>query len=230
MTNEESWCFAWINQKPSGEATRAALVKAARWNAGDIITVSFLDGDPSLQEKVKQAAKRWIGRGMANLMLDFRKNNNTDIRISFRRLGNWSAIGTECRTVNRYEPTMNYGDLKPNSAEEEIQRYVLHEFGHALGLIHEHQHPEAGETIHWNRQQIMKDLHGPPNNWPEEQIEFNMFKAYAKKDTNFGKFDKDSIMLYPIPKSWTTDGFSVGFNNDLSKNDKLFISQQYPEA
>ena len=41
-------------KKPKDEATRAALVKAAKWKSGDIITVSFLDGMPSIQEKVKQ--------------------------------------------------------------------------------------------------------------------------------------------------------------------------------
>lgn len=47
MANENHWCFAWMHQKAKDEATKAALVKAAKWNAGGSITVSFLDGVPS---------------------------------------------------------------------------------------------------------------------------------------------------------------------------------------
>ena len=43
---------------------------------------------------------------------------------------------------------MNYGWLTPDSDDDELRRVVLHEFGHALGLIHEHQNPEGG--IEWN--------------------------------------------------------------------------------
>jgi len=35
-------------------------------------------------------------------------------------------------------------------------------------------------------------------------------------------------MMYPIPASWTTDGFSVGLNTGLSTTDKTFIAEAYP--
>jgi hypothetical protein len=225
MANENQWCFAWMRQKPKDEATKAALVKAAKWKTGDIITVSFLDGVPAVQDKVKQVAKTWVGPGMANLKLDFRKDNNTDIRISFRYDGSWSTVGTECRLVKKPEPTMNYGWLDEASTDEEIRSVVLHEFGHALGLIHEHQSPAGG--IKWNRDAIIKELSGPPNNWSLEDIEHNMFKPQAASQTNFTALDKNSIMMYPIPANWTTNGFSVGLNNSLSAKDKKFIKQQY---
>jgi hypothetical protein len=55
-----------------------------------------------------------------------------------------------------------------------------------------------------------------------------MFEPYKKNETNFTALDFQSIMLYPIPAKWTTDGFSVGMNNNLSATDKTFIHQQYP--
>ena len=39
---------------------------------------------------------------------------------------------------------MNYGWIDADSPEEELRSVVLHEFGHALGLIHEHQNPLSG--------------------------------------------------------------------------------------
>ena len=38
---------------------------------------------------------------------------------------------------------MNYGWLEPDTSTREYQRVVRHEFGHALGMIHEHQNPAA---------------------------------------------------------------------------------------
>ena len=136
-------------------------------------------------------------------------------------------IGTTCRqATDKTQPTMNYGWLTPTSDDAEIERVVLHEFGHALGLIHEHQNPAGG--IKWNRDAVIHDLSGPPNNWPLNVIEHNMFEPYEKVETNFTKLDAHSIMMYPIPQSWTIDGFSVGLNSQLSATDKKFIHKQYP--
>ncbi|MGH8065961.1 MAG: hypothetical protein ACRERE_12175 [Candidatus Entotheonellia bacterium] len=227
MANENQWCFAWpAGRKSTSGADRAALVKGAKWNAGDIITISFLDGDPTVQNKVKNVALQWVAPGMANLVLDFRRETNTLIRISFQYSGSWSAIGTTCKQVtDRARPTMNYGWLKPSSSDGEIERVVLHEFGHALGLIHEHQNP--GGKINWNRDNVIRELSGPPNKWSLQEIEHNMFEPWSQAETNFTAMDAQSIMMYPIPRSWTTDGFSIGLNSKLSPQDRTFIRQQY---
>jgi hypothetical protein len=55
-----------------------------------------------------------------------------------------------------------------------------------------------------------------------------MFRPYEQAETNFTTVDPLSIMMYPFPPSWTLDGFSAGFNNELSDQDKEFIRAQYP--
>jgi hypothetical protein len=130
--------------------------------------------------------------------------------------------------VPKDKPTMNYGWLKSSTPPIELRRVVLHEFGHALGLIHEHQNPAGG--IPWNRQAVYKALSGPPNNWDTATIDRNMFDAWATKDeTNFTEVDPKSIMMYPIPKEWVTDPkYAAGLNTDLSTTDRVFIKNQYP--
>jgi serralysin len=229
MANEDQWCFAFLVPDPKAQPgqTRAALLNQAKWQDGATIKVSFLDGDPGMQKKVQQVAKEWTAPMMANLNLLFIKQKTKgDIRISFKYSGSWSVIGTNCRNVtNRRQPTMNFGWLTPQSTDDEIHRVVLHEFGHALGLVHEHQNP--GGKIQWNRDQVIKDLSSPPNNWTLDVIELNMFQAYDEDETAFTRLDPKSIMMYPIPVRWTLDGFSIGLNADLSPLDRQFIGQMY---
>jgi serralysin len=119
---------------------------------------------------------------------------------------------------------MNYGWLTPASPDDVLQRVVLHEFGHALGLIHEHQNPKG--AINWNRDAVIRDLSGPPNNWDLAKIEHNMFRKY--EDVTATNADSTSIMMYPIPKAWTLDGFSAGLNGSLSQDDRDLIRSVYP--
>jgi len=229
MTNTDKWCFTWVpNQQKLAGSTKAALLNATQWSSGDIVIISFLDGDYSVQEKVKQYAQEWTAPRLANLTLSFRKDtNDTMIRISFRYSGSWSVLGRSCKQITDLsQPTMNYGWLRPETSDDEVRRVVLHEFGHALGLIHEHQNPK--NKIEWDRNAVIKDLSGEPNKWDEQTIEFNMFKRFAEAEVRATPIDATSIMMYPIPARWTKNGFSAGLNTDLSADDKSLIHQAYP--
>lgn len=226
--NQDRWCFTWMPESQASPGLdRAALLKSTQWAKGTIITVSFLDGVPSVQQKVIQYAQEWTKPGLANLTLDFRKNTtDTMIRISFRYAGSWSVLGKTClRITDKTQPTMNYGWLTPASSEDEVRRVVLHEFGHALGLIHEHQNPK--NAIQWDRDAVIQDLSGPPNNWTLPVIESNMFHQYSQAEVQGTPVDQDSIMMYPIPKTWTTNGFSAGLNSQLSAQDRELIHKVY---
>jgi serralysin len=225
--NEARFCKAIV--QPAGkQGGKAALLNAAAWPSNASIRVAFLGGDPGLQAKVRNVARRWTAPGLANLTLDFVPDPKAaQIRIAFRQGdGSWSYIGTECLGIPHPQPTMNFGWLTPESSDLDIQEVVLHEFGHALGLIHEHQNPD--QPIQWNRPAVIKDLSGPPNNWDEGTIETNMFQKYDPAAVTTTALDPASIMMYPIPASWTTDGFSSGFNTDLSPQDRALIRQCYP--
>ena len=230
MPLNNRWCFAWhaVAPKPELQA-KAALVNAYRWTPGEVIEISFLDGASAVQQRVMDAANGWLGSGLANLQLSFRDDtNDTPVRISFKYPGSWSVIGTSCRQIaDKTQATMNFGWLTEATSDDEVQRVVLHEFGHALGLIHEHQSP-LGKPIQWNRDAVIADLSGPPNNWSLDVIEHNMFEAYDKRDISGTDLDPNSIMMYPIPATWTVDGFSTGLNSKLSADDKTLIHQQYP--
>jgi hypothetical protein len=166
---------------------------------------------------------------MADLTFDWvGDDDEAEVRIAFQQGdGSWSYMGTFCRQIPADEPTMNYGWLTPDSDDAEVQRVVLHEFGHALGLIHEHQNPSGG--INWNEPAVIADLSGPPNNWDEDQIRHNVLDHYDPDAVEATDVDGDSIMMYPIPAAWTLDGFSADLNGDLSPLDRDFIRSEYHE-
>jgi hypothetical protein len=223
--NHRHYCVCITDHKQDAN-DKAALLNEARWNIGDVIRVRFLEGDKSLKDRVRAVAERWTAPGMANLTLQWVDSGPAEIRIAFQQgNGSWSYLGTVCRQIAEPKPTMNYGWLTPQSSDDELQRVVLHEFGHALGLIHEHQNPEGG--IKWNEPAVKADLSGPPNSWDDATIRRNVLDHYLATDVTASPVDNLSIMMYPIPKAWTLDGFSAGMNGDLSRDDIDFIKQNY---
>ena len=204
---------------------KAAVLKGAKWDNGSIITCRFLGGSVALQNRVKAVAKEW--EKVANLTLDFRNAGPTNVRIAFvAGKGSWSNLGTQCRNVPEPKATMNFGWLKDDSSDSVLRKVVLHEFGHAIGLIHEHQNPHGG--IQWNKPAVIAELSGPPNSWDAATIEHNMFKFYTANSVVATDADALSIMMYPIPKAWTQDGFSAGLNTQLSAKDKVLVGNVYP--
>ena len=209
-------------------AFEAAVLRAKLWKPGRILGVLFLDGLPEVQGKVVKYAGQWSQ--YANINFEFFVDEpDAEIRISFQQEGSWSAVGTDALVEEYFpksEPTMNFDWLQPGLVEEEYSGVVLHEFGHALGMIHEHQSPSGG--MQWNEAAVFADLSGPPNYWSESTIRINVFNRYSQGQTNFSDFDPKSIMLYTFPKHWTIDGIEFPRTTELSDIDKTFIRDCYP--
>jgi len=193
------------------------------WPNGKTITVCFLEGDPAVHKRIEPIAHEWSQ--YANLTFQFVKGPKADIRIAFDpKGGSWSYLGVQSTFFwFRNKPSMNYGWLTPDTAEREYRRVVLHEFGHALALVHEHLSPSA--TIPWDEQKVI-DYFKRTNGWSPEQTRAQVLKR-ARAD-RFTRFDRDSIMLYHFPAELTTDGSSTPWNTELSAVDKEFIAQLYP--
>jgi len=127
-----------------GAPLKMALEAGKKWADGRALGVCFLDGSATQKARVKEQAVKWCK--LANIKLNFDVNKaDAQIRISFvADDGSWSYIGTDCLGIGKTKPTMNFGWLKDDTDATEYERVVVHEFGHALGAIHEHQNPKGG--------------------------------------------------------------------------------------
>jgi endonuclease G, mitochondrial len=225
MTSFET-CMEWVPEATLGCGNaRPALARAYQWRNHSTISCAFLDGDPLVHERVREVAKVW--ERYADLTFVFGvESAKADVRVTFLRPGASSVLGTACKHVPPGEPTMVLGAISASTPVEEVWRLVLHEFGHAIGLIHEHQNPSGG--INWNEDAAYQ-YYGK-SGWSKEQIDRNVFAAYAKNVTQFAftSVDSKSIMMYPIPRELTKDQFEAGWNRTLSKADVDFVRQMYP--
>lgn len=203
-----------------GNRLRAISPIGKAWMNGSTLSVRFIGGSAAQHAKVREQAGWW--EAVANLRFDFNEAPGADLRISFDAGdGAWSYVGTDCRSIPRNEATMNLGFMDGGT--------VAHEFGHAIGLAHEHQNPAGG--IRWNEQVVIQAMAGSPNFWDEPTTRRNILERYEADQITGTEFDSQSVMLYFFPAEWTRDGVGTQANEVLSSLDKQFIggARMYPK-
>ncbi len=111
--------------------------------------------------------------------------------------------------------------------EKELKRVVMHEFGHALGLLHEQSYPGA---INWKKTDSVYKYYRETQGWDKSKVDFNVFEMSNQFYTNGTEYDPKSIMHYSIAAWQTTDGYSMQDNYELSEGDKTLIAALYPKG
>jgi len=194
-----------------------------KWTNGSTIRVMFSGGSTYVRGKVKQYVKTW--EQYANVTFQFIDSGTPDIRIGFLQgQGSWSYVGTYSRQMAAQGNSMNFGWFNDNTEESEFSRTILHEFGHALGLLHEHKNPMG--NIHWNLPVVYNYYQA--QGWSISEINEQIINKYSVTLSN-RKYDPSSIMHYAVPANFTTDGYSVPWNTKLSADDISLISEMYPK-
>ena len=242
---------------------RASFLVANIWKPENFPTlnIAFLDGS----DKQKTWVKHIVQTRLEPMMSKIKFNWDTDIESSHIRISfalpnqAWSMIGTDALRVPKNRPTMNLGWLDDDTQYDVSKlkgtgMVVLHEFGHAIGMIHEHQNPN-GNPIVWNKPVVYADL-ARTNGWNQAMVDANMFKKYGDYElckkaqeesgpertmnvknycegelVNGSHYDPTSIMHYFFPQTWIKEGpESLVVNREYSSLDEEWIRKYYGHA
>jgi hypothetical protein len=207
-------------QTPEAEAGLSGRKKL--WAKGTTIRVGFMNGDDELQERVQAIASQWTEH--ANLKFEFGPApGRAQIRIKFAPEV-WAYVGTDCLQVPINRETMS---LNKDAADEStFQIDVLTHFGHALGLMKEHQQPSA--MLPWDRAKVYSH-YARTAAWSRDIVDRQLFQKLEPNYYGFDKpFDPDSIMMMAFPGELFQDGVERKRNTTLSDGDKELIKKLYP--
>lgn len=121
---------------------------------------------------------------------------------------------------------MNPASTDSSDMATHTMRYratILHEFGHALGMTHEHQNPE--KTSQWNQQVVY--AHYAQFGWDAQKVNFNILSNVTGRVLRSNFLDNNSIMLYSFPKQLFLNGSGTKENFELSELDKAGMLNTY---
>ena len=210
---------------------RAAFQKGKTWPNGSTIKVAFFKGsfvyngrihtDSGYTAKKAKFVQDTITKYIVPLVhLRYEWDvppDESDIRISFvKSMGAFSVLGIDCLHVPKEEVTMNLGwtdqDRDSSDREEVIGTgaVIVHEFGHSLGMIHEHSRADA--DLEWNKELVYTKMAASPNEWDKKTVDEQISTSKPKKKTRLHRISSDENIgetratldagLYQVSAPW----------------------------
>ena len=212
------------NASSSTRRKRSLINYSKLWANGRTLKIAFIDGpDDAHKQKIIDAASQWLP--YINLNFDFVDGLEGDIRIATKNNVNSSMLGTDALLIHPAWQTMDLG-VKPEDADFDV--IVTHEFGHALGAMHEHQHPEA--NIPWDKPKVYAFYQNREMNpLTKEQVDRNLFQPFDTIDAIYTPYDRKSIMHHPVANTLTLGDWEIPINRKISKKDKRLMKLLYPK-
>lgn len=230
---------AAINERPSNGASqgnrkkRSVAEHTKYWQPGRTLKILVFEYNEHSFAAVKNGASKWLP--YINLKFEFIEMDEQDIFASDERLGDIrvdfqhsldnsgsSRLGTDALTGAHDLPSMTLGT---NFASPYFESTVIHEFGHALGLHHEHQHPDAG--IPWDREKTY--IHMAYNhNFSRAEVDANVFPLERSALRTYTPYDRQSVMHYHVLNELTVGDWHQPANLHISEGDIAAVRRIYP--
>jgi len=193
------------------------------------LNVRFLNGSRYTKDFVRSIVEEHINSLPMGIKFYFCQKyeaGKADIRVKFTN-NSCSYVGTAAKSARRSSKQTMKLDIESlrrlNGQDRRLcfQSSVLHEFGHVLGLFHEHQHPHCGKK--WD----MAFLHYRTG-W-SQQLVHKAYAPHSPAGKTLEPYDPKSIMHYQIREGDELDSKATApRNNVLSEGDKRILVLLYP--
>jgi len=207
--------------------TRGVELTGYRWTNGQRIGVAWSGGSYALRDAIAAIASEWP----VNIDWDWGANwNDALIRVELFGEGSWSYIGSIAEQIGNGRPTMRLGWAQWAFDNEDwinLRAVVLHEFGHALGLRHEHLHPE--NTLDWNLDALCA-YYVDQLGWEWPQVEKTWLTTLDPATHTFYPYDSKSVTHYPVEQRFLRSGAAVPHAWNLSDGDRRVGRLMYPKG
>jgi hypothetical protein len=212
--------FAWVQEEPVWSKTKG-LLRRVSFTTG--FAYEPLEQDTWPDGIIAYIIDPGVDENLINAAID---HFHTRTNIRFVKSGP-EGFGIPIYPTTGDEDLASVGDLgllgvyiAPWSTLPD----VIHEFGHVVGLLHEHQRTDRDQFIEVNQNNI-----APEYLWA--------FEVMDKSTSDIGEYDFLSVMHYSSlagsvngqPTMTKLDGSLIGINQGLSAGDIAAIEALYPE-
>jgi hypothetical protein len=240
-----------MEDSAADEQSKGAFVRLFQWPASiPKLRVCFFGGSKDQRETIRKLASEWEGADNG-VKFDWGKKGFRDcekadpklvmhIRVGFDEPGFFSTYGSLAIFAKDYKDnSLNLEGYDKMSAKEIMEKdggywagTVRHEFGHAIGLFHEHQSPKSTCEDDFDWDLIYKTFAAPPDSWDKDMVDSQMRKL-TDPDIDSTKFDPLSVMKYYYDPKMFKNGdksscYVAQSNNAISELDRKTVAYMYP--
>lgn len=223
--------------------TEYVVVLPNKWAQTQTLHVCFVGGSVNLRQKILNVAAAWVDHTNLKLLpaspdLNCKDKDQSEVRIGFAEPGYWSYIGHDSirdELVSKNLVSMNFEGFDTNPpAEPRMTGVILHEWGHALGLHHEHQSPAGGCDNEYDWPKLYayyKKSYG----WDKQMVDNNVRQLMSDRSAyDWSSEDPSSIMIYASNPAFLYKGTASKCyfheNDILSLLDIQGIEKTYPKT
>ena len=108
-------------------------------------------------------------------------SHSTKTKAAGRTRGNLTVCDIDSK-----KQTVNFGWLRADSPLYDLERVVAHEFGHVLGMMHEHNNPDFRHFCE-RSSRVPAFWAWPPNSWDKKRVDARLFATWSRSIFPFKK-------------------------------------------